>query len=106
VTKEILRAQRGKVNPDWCKNRGRLGCTLEPLSRSEKRPGRPFGLWILTLTLLGSPAIHGSALLLRSHWLNFGSLRLWDALVYFLIAHRRRTDARRVLARLRVRRNG
>ena len=54
--------------------------------RSEKRPSRPFGLWILTLALLGSPVIHAGALLLRTRWLNFGSLRLWDGLVYFLIA--------------------
>ena len=47
---------------------------------------RPWGLWILTLGLLASPMIHGGALLLRRHWLNFGSLRLWDGLVYFLIA--------------------
>ena len=30
--------------------------------------------------------IHGGALLLHAQWLNFGSLRLWDAFVYFLIA--------------------
>jgi hypothetical protein len=30
--------------------------------------------------------IHAGALLYRTRWLNFGSLRLWDALVYFLIA--------------------
>lgn len=53
---------------------------------SERRPGRPFGLWILTLALLASPVIHACALLLHTRWLNFGSLRLWDALVYFLIA--------------------
>ena len=53
---------------------------------SEKQPSRPFGLWILTLGLLASPMIHAGALLLRTRWLNFGSLRLWDALVYFLIA--------------------
>jgi hypothetical protein len=53
---------------------------------SEKRPRRPLGLWILTLALLGSPVIHAGALLLRTRWLNFGSLRLWDGLVYFLIA--------------------
>jgi hypothetical protein len=40
----------------------------------------------LTLALLGSPVIHAGALLLRTRWLNFGSLRLWDGLVYFLIA--------------------
>ena len=53
---------------------------------SEKPTARPFGLWILTLGLLASPLIHAGALLLRKHWLNFGSLRLWDAFVYFLIA--------------------
>ena len=47
---------------------------------------RPFGLWILTLALLASPVIHAVALLLRTRWLNYGSLRLWDGLVYFLIA--------------------
>ena len=54
--------------------------------RPEKRPRRPLGLWILTLALLASPMIHGSALLFHTQWLNFGSLRLWDAFVYFLIA--------------------
>jgi hypothetical protein len=54
--------------------------------RSENPPSRPFGLWILTLGLLASPLIHLGALLLRTHWLNFGSLRLWDGLVYVLIA--------------------
>jgi hypothetical protein len=52
----------------------------------DERPSRPFGLWILTLSLLGSPVIHAGALLLRTRWLNFGSPRLWDGLVYFLIA--------------------
>ena len=47
---------------------------------------RPFGLWLLTITLLASPLIHAGALLLRSRWLNYGSPRLWDAFVYFLIA--------------------
>jgi hypothetical protein len=51
-----------------------------------ERPRRPWGLWVLTLGLLVSPLIHGGALLLRAHWLNYGSLRLWDAFVYFLIA--------------------
>ena len=51
-----------------------------------KRPSRPLGLWILTLILLASPMIHAGALLLRTRWLNFGSPRLWDAFVYFLIA--------------------
>jgi hypothetical protein len=54
--------------------------------RSEKRPNRPFGLWILTIALLASPMIHAGALLLRTRWLNFGSPRVWDALVYFFIA--------------------
>lgn len=49
-------------------------------------PGRPFGLWILTLALLASPALHAGALLLHARWLNFGSVRPWDAFVYFLIA--------------------
>ena len=54
--------------------------------RSAKPSQRPLGLWILTLGLLASPMIHAAALLLRTRWLNFGSIRLWDALVYFLIA--------------------
>ena len=49
-------------------------------------PGRPLGLWVLTLGLLASPVIHGGGLLLHTQWLNFGSLRPWDAFVYFLIA--------------------
>ena len=53
---------------------------------SDKRPSRPFGLWILTIALLASPMIHAGALLVRTRWLNFGSPRLWDAFVYFLIA--------------------
>jgi hypothetical protein len=53
---------------------------------SDKRPSRPFGLWILTIALLASPMIHAGALLLRTRWLNFGSPRPWDAFVYFLIA--------------------
>ena len=56
------------------------------LTAARAQPSRPFGLWILTLGLLGSPLIHAGALLLRTRWLNFGSLRLWDGLVYFLIA--------------------
>jgi hypothetical protein len=53
---------------------------------SGRWPRRPLGLWLLTLALLASPAIHAGALLLRTRWLNFGSVRLWDGLVYFLIA--------------------
>jgi hypothetical protein len=52
----------------------------------ETRPDRPLGLWILTVALLASPVLHAAALLLHTHWLNFGSLRLWDGLVYFIIA--------------------
>ncbi len=57
-----------------------------PADWSGTQPDRPFGLWILTLALLASPAIHAAALLLHTRWLNYGSLRLWDGLVYFLIA--------------------
>jgi len=52
----------------------------------DAQPRRPVGLWILTIGLLASPLIHAGALLLHTRWLNFGSLKLWDALVYFLIA--------------------
>ena len=54
--------------------------------RAENRPNRPWGLSILTLILLASPVIHAGAWLLRTRWLNFGSPKLWDAFVYFLIA--------------------
>ena len=47
---------------------------------------RPAGLWLLTLGLLVSPLLHLGALWLGRHWLNFGSRRSWDAVVYFLIA--------------------
>ena len=50
------------------------------------RPSRPAGLWLLTLALLASPAIHLTALLRGVHWLNFGSRHAWDWFVYFLIA--------------------
>ena len=56
------------------------------MSHEESAPRRPFGLWILTLALLASPLLHAAALLLHARWLNFGSTRLWDGLVYFLIA--------------------
>ena len=59
---------------------------LNSPGRFEKPPSRPFGLWILTIGLLASPMIHAGALLLRTRWLNFGSLRVWDSFVYFLIA--------------------
>ncbi len=51
-----------------------------------KWPRRSFGLWILTFGLLASPLLHAAALLLGARWLNFGSRRLWDGLVYLLIA--------------------
>jgi hypothetical protein len=58
------------------------------LDRSEpsETPPRPAGLWILTIGLLASPVIHACALLLHTRWLNFGSVKLWDAFVYFIIA--------------------
>ena len=59
---------------------------LDSPERPETPPRRPFGLWILSLGLLASPLVHAGALLLHTRWLNFGSLRLWDAFVYFLIA--------------------
>jgi hypothetical protein len=53
---------------------------------SARRSHRPLGLWILSTALLASPLIHAGALVLRGRWLNFGSVRLWDGFVYFLIA--------------------
>jgi len=47
---------------------------------------RPAGLWLLTVVLLASPALHLLALLLDARWLNFGSHHPWDAFVYFVIA--------------------
>jgi len=47
---------------------------------------RPAGLWLLTIALLASPALHALALLLHTHWLNFGSHHPWDGFVYFVIA--------------------
>jgi hypothetical protein len=47
---------------------------------------RPAGLWLLTVVLLTSPAIHAFALFFRTRWLNFGSHHPWDAFVYFVIA--------------------
>jgi len=59
----------------------------EPAAESDLAPPRrPLGLWLLTLVLLASPLIHLAALLLGRHWLNFGSQRIWDGFVYFLIA--------------------
>jgi hypothetical protein len=54
----------------------------EPTDRAR----RPAGLWLLTMALLASPAIHLAALLRGAHWLNFGSHHPWDWFVYFLIA--------------------
>ena len=47
---------------------------------------RPAGLWLLTVVLLASPAIHLLALFFDTRWLNFGSRLPWDGFVYFLIA--------------------
>jgi len=47
---------------------------------------RPAGLWLLTIVLLTSPAIHLLALLFNTRWLNFGSHHPWDGFVYFVIA--------------------
>jgi hypothetical protein len=47
---------------------------------------RPAGLWLLTVALLTSPALHSLALSFNTHWLNFGSHQPWDAFVYFIIA--------------------
>jgi hypothetical protein len=55
-------------------------------SGNPDRVRRPPGLWLLTVVLLISPAIHLLALVFHTHWLNFGSHRLWDAFVYFVIA--------------------
>jgi hypothetical protein len=57
---------------------------MEPEAKDEVR--RPAGLWLLTVVLLASPAIHVLALLLDRRWLNFGSHQPWDAFVYFIIA--------------------
>jgi hypothetical protein len=47
---------------------------------------RPAGLWLLTVALLAGPIVHLVALWLDRQWLNFGSRRVWDGLVYLLIA--------------------
>jgi len=47
---------------------------------------RPAGLWLLTIVLLASPAIHLLALLFDTRWLNFGSHHPWDGFVYLIIA--------------------
>jgi hypothetical protein len=47
---------------------------------------RPAGLWLLTVVLLTSPALHLLALLFDTRWLNFGSHHPWDGFVYFVIA--------------------
>jgi hypothetical protein len=60
--------------------------SAEERQQSGEPASRPIGLWILTLALLASPVVHLAALLLHRHWLNFGSQRLWDGFVYFIIA--------------------
>src|SRR3954464_2283819 len=47
---------------------------------------RPVGLWLLTVALLASPAIHRTPLWRDPRWLNFGSHHPWDWFVYFVIA--------------------
>jgi hypothetical protein len=47
---------------------------------------RPVGLWLLTVVLIASPAIHALALFSHARWLNFGSHHPWDGFVYFIIA--------------------
>src|SRR5947207_15876797 len=59
---------------------------LSGASAHDTRPRRPFGLWLLTLALLASPLLHAAALLLRARWLNYGSPRVYEGLVYLLIA--------------------
>jgi len=54
----------------------------EPTDRAR----RPAGLWLLTLALLASPALHLTALLRDARWLNFGSHHPWDWFVYLAIA--------------------
>lgn len=49
-------------------------------------PARPVGLRFLTGILLASPLLHGTALALGRQWLNLGSHRPWDGLVYFAVA--------------------
>jgi hypothetical protein len=57
---------------------------MEAETKEELR--RPAGLWLLTVVLLISPALHLTALLSGTRWLNFGSRHPWDAFVYFVIA--------------------
>ena len=57
---------------------------MEPETADEVR--RPAGLWLLTVVLLTSPALHFLALHFDTRWLNFGSHQPWDAFVYFAIA--------------------
>jgi hypothetical protein len=57
---------------------------MEPLTANDAR--RPAGLWLLTIALLISPALHLVALAAHRRWLNFGSHQPWDGFVYFFIA--------------------
>jgi hypothetical protein len=57
---------------------------MEPANVDGMR--RPVGLWLLTIALLASPALHLLALWRNTHWLNFGSHHPWDGFVYFIIA--------------------
>lgn len=60
--------------------------TLSPMHPERPEGRRPAGLWLLTIVLLTSPAIHAVALAFGTRWLNFGSHYPWDAFVYFVIA--------------------
>ena len=55
-------------------------------SETSEETRRPAGLWLLTVVLLASPAIHLLALFFDTRWLNFGSRLPWDGFVYFIIA--------------------
>src|SRR5215510_15590546 len=57
---------------------------MEPETADDVR--RPAGLWLLTVVLLISPALHLLALFFNTRWLNFGSHLPWDGFVYFIIA--------------------
>jgi hypothetical protein len=57
-------------------------------ARTAGRPGLPgpFGLRLLVVALLASPAIHLACRLAGVRWLNFGGHTVWDAVIYLVIA--------------------
>jgi hypothetical protein len=57
---------------------------MEPGTQDEVR--RPPGLWLVTVVLLISPALHLLALFFDTRWLNFGSQASWDGFVYLVVA--------------------